>query len=97
MIDAGADSFVGNHAHWAGAWRSGRADLVCPRQLTRPDLVKTEEGILLELTFSGLTPVQARLLPTIILDASQPNLLIRRAPARCSRSGLQRLKRLPAW
>jgi poly-gamma-glutamate capsule biosynthesis protein CapA/YwtB (metallophosphatase superfamily) len=36
---------------------------------------QTQQGLLLELTFSGRTLVQARIHPLEILDSSQPNLL----------------------
>jgi poly-gamma-glutamate synthesis protein (capsule biosynthesis protein) len=79
MIDAGADLVIGNHAHWAAAMEvyKGRpiwyalGDFVF--DIVRSE--ETEEALVLELTFDGATLVQARMRPTIILDASQPNLL----------------------
>ncbi len=79
MIDAGADLVIGNHAHWAAAMEvyKGRpiwyalGDFVF--DIVRSE--ETEEGLILELTFRGPTLVQARMRPTVILEASQPNLL----------------------
>jgi len=79
MIDAGADLVIGNHAHWAAAMEvyKGRpiwyalGDFVF--DIVRSE--ETEEALVLELTFDGPTLVQARMHPTVILDASQPNLL----------------------
>jgi poly-gamma-glutamate synthesis protein (capsule biosynthesis protein) len=78
-IDAGADVVIGSHTHWAGGMEvyKGRpvfyslGDFVF--NITRSE--QTEEGILLELTYAGSRLVQARLLPYLILDGSQPNLL----------------------
>ncbi len=79
MIDAGADLVIGNHPHWAAAMEVYRGH---PIWYSLGDFVfdhtwseETEEGLLLELTFSGATLVQARMRPTLTLDASQPNLL----------------------
>lgn len=102
MIDAGADLVIGNHAHWAGAMEVYKGK---PIWYALGNFIfdqtwseQTEEGILLELTFSGPTLVQARLLPTVILDACQPNLL---DPAGSGKVVLDQVyngsKRLPAW
>ncbi|MCU0506013.1 MAG: CapA family protein, partial [Chloroflexi bacterium] len=79
MIDAGADIVIGNHPHWAAAMEVYRGR---PIWYALGDFVfdqirseETEEALLLELTFSGATLVQARMRPTLTLDASQPNLL----------------------
>ena len=79
MIDAGADLVVGNHAHWAGAMEVYRGK---PIWYALGNFVfdqtwseETEEGLVLELTFTGSTLVQVRLRPTLILDGAQPNLL----------------------
>lgn len=78
-IDAGADIVIGSHTHWAGGLEvyKGR-----PIFYSLGDFVfnvtpseQTEEGIVLELTFAGSRLVQARMLPYLILDGSQPNLL----------------------
>jgi poly-gamma-glutamate capsule biosynthesis protein CapA/YwtB (metallophosphatase superfamily) len=78
-IDAGADLVIGNHPHWAGAVEVYRGQ---PTFYALGDFVfnidrseMTEEGIVLELTFSGSRLVQARMRPFVILDGSQPNLL----------------------
>jgi poly-gamma-glutamate synthesis protein (capsule biosynthesis protein) len=79
MIDAGADMIIGNHAHWAGAMEVYKGK---PIWYELGNFVfdqtwseQTEEGLVLELTFSGSTLVQAWVHPTIILDGAQPNLL----------------------
>jgi poly-gamma-glutamate capsule biosynthesis protein CapA/YwtB (metallophosphatase superfamily) len=79
LIDAGADMVIGNHAHWAGAMEVYKGK---PIWYALGNFVfdqswseETEEGLILELTFSGATLVQARLHPTLILDNCQPNLL----------------------
>ncbi len=78
-IDAGADIVIGSHTHWAGGMEvyKGRpvfyslGDFVF--NSTRSE--QTEEGIVVELTLAGSRLVQVRLLPYLILDGSQPNLL----------------------
>jgi poly-gamma-glutamate capsule biosynthesis protein CapA/YwtB (metallophosphatase superfamily) len=79
MIDGGADLVVGNHAHWAGAMEVYRGK---PIWYALGNFVfdqtwseQTEEGLVLELTFTGSTLVQAWLHPTLILNGAQPNLL----------------------
>jgi len=78
-IDAGADIVIGSHTHWAGGMEVYRGrpifyslgDFVF--NITRSE--QTEESFVLELTFQGSRLVQAQLLPYLILDGSQPNLL----------------------
>ena len=79
MVDAGADLVIGNHAHWAAAmevykgkpiWYS-LGNFVFDQSWSEP----TEEGLILELTFSGTSLVQVWMHPTLILDNCQPNLL----------------------
>jgi poly-gamma-glutamate capsule biosynthesis protein CapA/YwtB (metallophosphatase superfamily) len=78
-IDAGADIVIGSHTHWAGGMEvyKGR-----PIVYSLGDFVfnvdrseQTQEGVLVEATFNGTGLVQVRLLPYLILDGSQPNLL----------------------
>ncbi len=79
MIDAGADLIIGNHVHWAAAMEVykgkpiwyGLGNFVFDQTWSE----QTQQGLLLELTFSGRTLVQARIHPLEILDSSQPNLL----------------------
>jgi Bacterial capsule synthesis protein PGA_cap len=79
VIDAGADMVIGNHAHWVGAMEVYKGkpiwyalgNFVFDQTWSEP----TEEGLILELTFSGKKLVQARLHPTLILDGAQPNFL----------------------
>ena len=79
MIDAGADMIIGNHAHWAGAMEVYKGKPIWYELGTflfdQTWSEQTEEGLVLELTFSGSTLVQAWVHPTIILDGAQPNLL----------------------
>ncbi len=78
-IDAGADLVVGNHPHWVGAMEiyEGKpiwyalGNFVFDQSWSEP----TQEGLVLELTFSGRDLVQAWLHPTIVLDQAQPNFL----------------------
>jgi len=78
-IDAGADIVMGNHPHWAGAVELYKGK---PTFYALGDFVfnidrseQTEEGITLELTYSGTRLVQAQMHPYLILDGSQPNFL----------------------
>jgi poly-gamma-glutamate synthesis protein (capsule biosynthesis protein) len=78
-IDAGADIVIGNHPHWAGAVEVYKGK---PTFYALGDFVfnidrseQTEEGITLELTYSGTRLVQAQMHPYLILDGSQPNFL----------------------
>ena len=79
VIDAGADMIIGNHAHWVGAMEVYKGhpiwyalgNFVFDQVWSEP----TEEGLILELTFSGSKLVQARMHPTLILDQAQPNFL----------------------
>ena len=79
MIDAGADLIIGNHVHWAAAMEVykgkpiwyGLGNFVFDQTWSEP----TQQGLLLELTFSGKTLVQVRIHALEILDSSQPNLL----------------------
>jgi poly-gamma-glutamate capsule biosynthesis protein CapA/YwtB (metallophosphatase superfamily) len=79
FIDAGADLVIGNHAHWAGAMEVYKGK---PIWYALGNFVfdqtwseETEEGLILELTFSGPNLIQAWLHPTLILDSAQPNFL----------------------
>jgi poly-gamma-glutamate capsule biosynthesis protein CapA/YwtB (metallophosphatase superfamily) len=78
-IDAGADIVIGSHTHWAGGMEVYKDR---PIVYSLGDFVfnvdrseQTQEGILVEATFSGTRLVQMRLVPYLILDGSQPNLL----------------------
>jgi poly-gamma-glutamate synthesis protein (capsule biosynthesis protein) len=78
-IDAGADLVIGNHAHWAAGMEIYKGkpiwyalgNFVFDQTWSEP----TEEGITLELTFSGSRLVQIRMRPHIILDKAQPNFM----------------------
>ena len=79
MIDAGADLIIGNHVHWAAAMEVykgkpiwyGLGNFVFDQTWSE----QTQEGLLLELTFSGRKLVQARIHPLLLLDSAQPNLV----------------------
>ena len=79
LVAAGADAVLGSHSHWAGPLELVRARLVV---YSLGDLVfdlqhdaRTQQGVVAELTFVGRRLAQVELHPTLILDASQPNLL----------------------
>ena len=78
-IEAGADVVLGDHTHWAGGLAivdgrpivSSMGDFVF--NISRSEM--TQEGLLVELTFSGARLVQLRLRPYLVVDGVQPNLL----------------------
>jgi poly-gamma-glutamate synthesis protein (capsule biosynthesis protein) len=79
LVTAGADAVLGSHSHWAGPLELVRGR---PVLYSLGDLVfdlqhdaRTQQGIIAELTFVGRRLAQVELHPTLILDASQPNLL----------------------
>jgi poly-gamma-glutamate synthesis protein (capsule biosynthesis protein) len=79
ILAAGADAVIGGHSHWAGPIRLfGNRPVV----YSMGDLVfgmthdeRTQEGLLVELTFSGRRLAQVTLRPTLEVGAVQPNLL----------------------
>jgi poly-gamma-glutamate synthesis protein (capsule biosynthesis protein) len=99
LVAAGADLVLGGHSHWAGPLATVDGRLVV---YSLGDLVfdlqhdaRSQQGLIAELTFVGRRLAQVDLHPTLILAASQPNLL---DPAgggdallRAIRSGSQRL------
>jgi poly-gamma-glutamate capsule biosynthesis protein CapA/YwtB (metallophosphatase superfamily) len=79
LVAAGADLVLGSHSHWAGPVEWVRGHLVV---YSLGDLVfdlqhdsRTQQGLIVEVTFAGRRPAQVDLHPTLILDASQSNLL----------------------
>jgi poly-gamma-glutamate synthesis protein (capsule biosynthesis protein) len=79
LVRAGADAVLGSHSHWAGPLETVGGHLVV---YSLGDFVfdlqhdaRTQQGIVGELTFVGRRLAQVELHPTLILDASQPNLL----------------------
>ena len=79
LVAAGADLVLGSHSHWAGPLELVDGRLVV---YSLGDLVfdlahdeRTQEGLIVELTFAGRRLVQVDLHPTLILAASQPNLI----------------------
>jgi poly-gamma-glutamate synthesis protein (capsule biosynthesis protein) len=79
LIADGADVILGSHPHWAGAMESiGKGVVVYSMGdfiFDLPRSEKTEEGLIVELTFTGTHLAQVDIHPTIELDRSQPNLL----------------------
>ncbi len=79
ILKAGADAVLGGHSHWAGPIRLfGNRPVV----YSMGDLVfglvhdaRTQQGILVELTFSGTRVAQVTLYPTLEVGSAQPNLL----------------------
>lgn len=79
MIDAGADMIIGNHVHYVAAMEVYKGK---PIWYALGNFVfdqnwseQTEEGLILELTFSGGSLVQAWMHPILDLSNCQPNLL----------------------
>jgi poly-gamma-glutamate capsule biosynthesis protein CapA/YwtB (metallophosphatase superfamily) len=79
LIDAGADLVLGAHSHWAGPLEIIDGRLVV---YSMGDLVfdlrhdeRTQQGILVELTFVGRRLAQVELHPTLIVEDAQPNVL----------------------
>ena len=79
LIADGADVILGSHPHWAGAMEAIGKGLVVYSMgdfiFDLPRSEKTDEGLIVELTFSGTHLAQIDIHPTIELDRSQPNLL----------------------
>ena len=83
IVAAGADLILGSHSHWVGpvesiSRRQGPAFVV----YSLGDLVfqlrhdvRTQEGVVADLTFVGTRLAQVDLRPTLILNGCQPNLL----------------------
>ncbi len=79
MVAAGADLILGSHSHWVGPFEQISAGHYAFYSLG--DLIfdwthdqRTQEGVVVEMTFSGTRLVQLDLLPTLII-AGQPNFL----------------------
>lgn len=79
LLDAGADVVLGSHSHWAGP-----LDIVDGRLVVYSlgnlvfDLqhdARTQQGLIVVLTFVGRRLAQVDLHPTLMLRESQPNLL----------------------
>ncbi|HEY5436647.1 MAG TPA: CapA family protein [Candidatus Limnocylindrales bacterium] len=78
LLQAGADLVLGGHSHWAGPIRvtSGRLIVYSLGNLVF-DLVhdaRTQQGMLVEMTFTGRRLAQVTLHPTLIVGSVQPNL-----------------------
>ncbi len=79
ILRAGADAVLGGHSHWAGPIRLFGNRLVV---YSMGNLVfslnhdeRTQEGLLVELTFAGKRLAQVTLHPTLIVGSVQPNIL----------------------
>ena len=84
LEQAGADHIIGADFHWAGAISIARGGASGFRFVTASQgnfwfgqnwSRETEEGIITVLTFVGTQLVQVRLVPTVIIDSAQPNLI----------------------
>ncbi|MDP8974273.1 MAG: CapA family protein, partial [Actinomycetota bacterium] len=83
MVDAGADLIVGNHAHWAKGIEIydgkpvfyGTGNFLFDQSWSE----ETSTGIFADVVLYENRVVQARPVPFIILDRSQPNFLVRDA------------------
>lgn len=80
ILAAGADAVLGGHSHWAGPIRLFGNRLVV---YSMGDLVfslehdeRTQEGILVELTFTGKRLAQVTLHPTLMVGSVQPNIMV---------------------
>ena len=80
LLRAGADAVIGGHSHWAGPIRVIGDKLIV---YSMGDFVfdlthdtRTQEGILVELTFSGRHLAQVVLRPTLIVGEAQPGFLL---------------------
>jgi hypothetical protein len=80
---AGADEIIGADFHWAGALSITPGGAAGYRFVSASEgnfwfgqnwSRETEEGVMTMLSFAGTRLVQARLVPTVILDNAQPNL-----------------------
>jgi poly-gamma-glutamate synthesis protein (capsule biosynthesis protein) len=80
LLRAGADAVLGGHSHWAGPIRvMGSKVVVYSMGDFIFDLMhdtRTQEGMLVELTFSGRHLSQVMLRPTVIVGAVQPGFLL---------------------
>ena len=78
-ITAGADMVLGSHSHWASAMEiiNGKPVFYSMGNFVFDQnwSVETSEGIVVESTFAGSRLVSTRLLPTVILNQSQPNFV----------------------
>ncbi len=79
ILAAGADAVIGGHSHWAGPIRLFGNRLVV---YSMGNLVfslmhdeRTQEGLLVELTFTGKRLAQVTLHPTLQVGNVQPNIL----------------------
>jgi len=84
LTRAGADHIIGADFHWAGAISITRGSRSGYRFVTASQgnfwfgqdwSRQTQEGIITVLTFVGTRLAQVRLVPTVVLDNAQPNLI----------------------
>jgi len=93
MFAAGTDHAIGADFHWAGALS------ITPGGVSGNHLAiasvgnfwfgqdwsrQTEEGYMTMITFVGTRLAQVRLIPTVVLDNAQPNLVDRQRTASSS-------------
>jgi poly-gamma-glutamate synthesis protein (capsule biosynthesis protein) len=83
MVAAGADLILGSHSHWVGGINLVTTDRgTAFEAYSLGDLIfdlnydtRTQEGVIVNLTFSGTRLLQVKLLPTLLLNYSQGSLL----------------------
>ena len=79
-MDAGADLFVGGHAHWPKGIEVydekpifyGVGNFLLDQSWSE----ETSTGIFAEITLYGDRPIQAEPVPFVMLDHAQPNFLV---------------------
>jgi poly-gamma-glutamate synthesis protein (capsule biosynthesis protein) len=78
-ITAGADMVLGSHSHWASAMEiiNGKPVFYSMGNFVFDQnwSVETSEGIVIESTFAGSRLISTRMLPTVIINQSQPNFV----------------------
>ena len=79
ILAAGADAVLGGHSHWAGPIRLLGGRLVAYSMgnlvMSLAHDARTQQGLLLELTFTGRRLTQVALHPTLQVGNVQPNIL----------------------
>ncbi len=78
-IVAGADMVLGSHSHWASAMEiiNGKPVFYSMGNFVFDQnwSVETSEGLVIESTFAGSRLISTRMLPTVVLNQSQPNFV----------------------
>lgn len=78
-VEAGADMILGAHSHWASAMEiiNGKPVFYSMGNFVFDQnwSVETSQGLIIESTFAGSRLVSTRMLPTVILNQSQPHFV----------------------